>query len=90
MTQKDLAFLLGCQSAASVCQYESHHRVPDLRTALAYQVIFRVPIEDMFPELTREVERDVRERRRTFRKAVGDFPIFKNQACDPALVHPAV
>jgi DNA-binding XRE family transcriptional regulator len=61
MTQKDLAFLLNCQSAATVCQYETQKRIPDLRTALSYQIIFGVRIEEIFPDLLRSVERDVAE-----------------------------
>ncbi len=62
LTQKEMAHLLGCQSPATVCQYEARKREPDLRTALAYQVVFGLPIEALFPGIHREVEQEVRNR----------------------------
>jgi len=62
LTQREMAHLLGCQSPATVCQYEARKREPDLRTALAYQVAFGVPIETLFSGLHREVEQDVLKR----------------------------
>ena len=62
LTQKEMAHLLGCQSPATVCQYEGRKREPDLRTALAYQVVFGMPIEKLFPGIHREVEQEVLSR----------------------------
>jgi len=62
LTQKEMAFLLGCQSPATVCQYEGRKREPDLRTALAYQAAFNVPVETLFPGIRQEVEQAVRLR----------------------------
>ena len=59
LTQKEMAHLLGCQSPATVCQYEARKREPDLRTALAYQVVFGLPVDALFPGIHREVEREV-------------------------------
>jgi DNA-binding XRE family transcriptional regulator len=59
LTQKEMAHLLGCRSPATVCQYEAGKREPDLRTALAYQVVFGLPVETLFPGIHREVEQDV-------------------------------
>ena len=62
LTQREMAQLLGCRSPATVCQYEARKREPDLRTALAYQVVFGLPIEALFPGIHREVEQKVRNR----------------------------
>ena len=59
LTQREMAHLLGCQSPATVCQYEARKREPDLRTALAYQVVFGLPVEALFPGIHREVEQEV-------------------------------
>ena len=59
LTQKEMAHLLGCQSPATVCQYEARKREPDLRTALAYQVVFGLPVETLFPGIHQEVEQEV-------------------------------
>ena len=62
LTQKEMAHLLGCKSPATVCQYEARKREPDLRTALAYQMAFGVPMETLFPGIHREVEQNVLNR----------------------------
>ena len=59
LTQREMAHLLGCQSPATVCQYEAHKREPDLRTAFAYQVVFGLPVDGLFPGIYREVEQEV-------------------------------
>jgi DNA-binding XRE family transcriptional regulator len=59
LTQREMAHLLGCQSPATVCQYEAHKREPDLRTAFAYQVAFGQPVDALFPGIYREVEQEV-------------------------------
>jgi transcriptional regulator with XRE-family HTH domain len=59
LTQKEMAHLLGSRSPATVCQYEARTREPDLRTALAYQVVFGLPVDKLFPGIHREVEQAV-------------------------------
>ena len=59
LTQKEMAHLLGCQSPATVCQYEARKREPDLRAALAYQVVFGVPLVELFPGIHLQVEQEV-------------------------------
>ena len=62
LTQREMAQLLGCQSSATVCQYEARKREPDLRTAFAYKAVFGLPVEELFPGLYREVEQQVLSR----------------------------
>ena len=62
LTQKEMAHLLGCKSPATVCQYEAYKREPDLRTALAYQMVFGMPVEELFSGIHREVEKEVLNR----------------------------
>ena len=59
LTQREMAHLLGCQSPATVCQYEARKREPDLRTAFAYQVVFGLAVDVLFPGIYREVEQKV-------------------------------
>ena len=62
LTQGEMARLVGGQSPATVCQYEGFSREPDLRTALAYQLIFGVPVHRLFPGVYHEVEKAVTKR----------------------------
>ena len=48
LSQDEMAFLLGTKSGTKVSRYERLHREPSLRTAFAYEVIFRAPLRDLF------------------------------------------
>jgi len=62
LTQKELAFLLGCQDTSKVSRYELFSRMPVLETALAYEVIFGTSIQELFAGVYEEIERNVLKR----------------------------
>ena len=59
LSQDEIAILLGGKDGAKVSRYENFSREPNLRTAIAYEVIFRAPARDLFAGTYQEVERDV-------------------------------
>ena len=62
LTQRELASLLGFESAAHVSRLENGKRAPTVESALACQVIFGIPPSAMFPHAYDVVEeRVVRE-----------------------------
>lgn len=81
LTQKEMAQLLGCRSSATICQYEARKREPDLRTALAYQVIFGIAVDELFPGIYQEVEKNVQLR------AEGLAEQVRSDDNNPALAH---
>jgi DNA-binding XRE family transcriptional regulator len=62
LSQKELAEILGFSTAAAVCRHETSGAVPNLLTALGYEVIFRVPISELFPGFYQTVQTGVEER----------------------------
>ena len=48
LTQREVAFLLGCENGAQVSRYEKRRRVPPLRMALACEAVFGVPAAELF------------------------------------------
>lgn len=56
LSQRELGQLLGFETGVPTFRHECSRTFPDLRTALAYEVIFRVPISSQFPALYRSVE----------------------------------
>jgi transcriptional regulator with XRE-family HTH domain len=62
LTQADVAKLLGSKSSSRVCRYERFQQEPTLRTALAYQILFRTPIRELFAGAYAEVKTDVGKR----------------------------
>ena len=56
LSQRDLAFLLGYNKGGAVSRHELFRSVPPLIMALAYEVIFQTPIDELFPGLQETVE----------------------------------
>ena len=61
-TQDEIAYLLGSYSGAKVSRYERFKRLPTLQTALAYQIIFDNPTEELFIGVFQKVERNTIKR----------------------------
>ena len=62
LTQREVAFLLGCQNGAQVSRYEKRRRVPPLRTALACEVAFGIPVAVLFAGIREAVAKNVEGR----------------------------
>ena len=59
LTQEEIAFLLGSKSSTKVSRYERFVRTPNLETALAYEVIFGVPVRELFAGIHQRVQAKV-------------------------------
>lgn len=57
-----MAFLLGCGSGTQVTHYERLRRQPSAETMLAYQAVFGVPGDTLFPVLYEQVEQQIKKR----------------------------
>ena len=55
-SQKELAFLLGAETASNITRYERFARTPALPTALALEAILGMPVRDLFAGLFEEAE----------------------------------
>jgi len=62
LTQDEMAFLLGAIDGSKVSHYERFTRVPELPTALAYEIIFGAQTDQLFAGLYEGVQHQVRER----------------------------
>lgn len=62
LSQDEVAFLLGVQTGTRVTRHEGAYRVPTLQTALGYEVLFDVPMRELFPEEVQKVESIIRAR----------------------------
>jgi len=48
LSQKEMAFLLGCRNGGSVSRYERFTREPTLKTALMLEAVLGVAIRELF------------------------------------------
>lgn len=65
LSQREVAFLLGVQSSAKVSRDERFVRETSLATALAYEVIYRRSVSELFDGLYRQVEGEIAVRAKT-------------------------
>jgi hypothetical protein len=61
---------MGAYNGSKVSRYEQLTREPELRTALAYEVIFKCPVSELFPGLFKKVKAVVQERAKVLAKRV--------------------
>lgn len=71
LSQDEIAYLLGCRFGTKVARYERFTREPSLRTALACEVIFRAPLNELFGGIYEQVERDALKRARRLVRRLG-------------------
>lgn len=64
LTQAEVAFLVGCKSSSRISHYEHNTRQPSLATALAFEVVCRVPTRQLFAGLYSRIEKEVADRSR--------------------------
>ena len=62
LSQVDVAYLLSAESGEKVCRHERFLREPSLRTALAYEAIYKRTASELFSGLYRRVENEVAAR----------------------------
>ena len=59
LTQREVAFLLGCRNGAQVSRYENRRRLPPLKTALACEAVFGVPVSELFGGVRESVNQNI-------------------------------
>jgi transcriptional regulator with XRE-family HTH domain len=62
LTQEEVAFILGSKSSASVSRHERFKQTPDLPTLLAYEMLFRTPVRNLFSSTHEEIAQKLRHR----------------------------
>lgn len=83
LTQREVAFLLGCETGAQVSRYEKRRRLPPLATALACEAVFGVPVAELFAGVRESAVKAIGKRvveLRSKLQAVGSAPQKKSEA----------
>lgn len=62
LSQDEVAFLLGAKTGTWVTRHEGSNRIPKMETALGYEVLFGVPLRDLFASEAHKVEAIIRQR----------------------------
>ena len=62
LTQREVSFLLGWKAGDQLSRFERCHHHPPLRTALALEAIFGVPVAELFAGVRQSVDQDIESR----------------------------
>lgn len=65
LTQRELAWLLGCESRSKVSHYERFVRKPSLETILAFELVFQAPAQEIFAGIAEAVATVTKRRAKT-------------------------
>ena len=71
LSQEDIGLLLGHSNSVAVSRFERYERLPHLRTAAAFRLLFGVPIDDLFPACFDAAASEIDERLNVLEEAVG-------------------
>jgi len=72
LTQEEVGFILGLKSGAGLSRHERFKQTPDLQTLLAYEMLFRTPVRNLFDGTHRDVERKLLRRIRLLIRKLGE------------------
>lgn len=62
LSQKQVAAILGLKNIAILSHYERGTSRPSLQRALGLEIVYRVPVAFLFPELYEEIREEIREK----------------------------
>lgn len=70
-SRPEIGFLVGAMDGKNVSNHERLARYPKLHTALAYAVIFDVPVDHIYEGLAREIRDEMKARARGLTRKLG-------------------
>ena len=73
-TQTEIAYLLQAESAQTVSRLERGEQVPDLVQAFSLEVVFGVPLEQLFAGIQRKARMQTQNRAYLLAKMLADEP----------------
>ena len=73
LSQRDIGEVLGYLSEGPAARHEDGRRVPTLKVAIGYELIFRVPVSEIFPDLRDEVGGSVEKRLAQLEERLGQY-----------------
>lgn len=80
LSRKQVASLLGYTSTSTIARIEQGRLIPRLQTLLGLEILYRVPIAYLYPQLYASIKEDLRRREASLLKtAVADTPAAAEQ-----------
>lgn len=70
LSQRELGMLVGYADEGQVSRHEHFETLPPFVVAVAYEVIFRVPITDLFPAVRNRTQQEINRRINVFKEVL--------------------
>ncbi len=70
-SQEEVAAILGYLSATHISEFEHGRKLPSFLTALKFEIVYRVPVAFLFPDLYVRMRAVLREREERLRAKWG-------------------
>ncbi len=66
-TQKQVAMIMGYVSPTLLSHYERGRKLPSLTTALKLEIVYRVPVAFLYPDLYQQLKEELQAREEALR-----------------------
>jgi transcriptional regulator with XRE-family HTH domain len=80
LSQHEVAAILGCEDGGAISRYERSHNLPPLPLAVGYEVMFLVPVSQLFSGLLEAVEQATEDRLSKLEVELGNRSGIGHQA----------
>lgn len=78
ISQDELAILIGLEGRSSISRYELGLRLPELQTLIALEVVFDLPLQELFAGIAERVREEIPSRARVLLEGMGEKPTAQN------------
>ena len=72
LSQREIAEILGYEDEDTVARHEWRRVLPPLEVAIAYEILFRVPVTALFYGLNRDIATEIEARLRKLEERLGE------------------
>lgn len=81
LSQKEVAFLLGCEYGTNISRYERNQRLPTLKTVLTLELIYQSESKHLFEGIYHSLAYQLKNRTAILERQI------KKQPTSPPLIH---
>jgi DNA-binding XRE family transcriptional regulator len=71
LSQRELGQMVGYRQDGSVARHERFMALPPLQIAMSYEIVFRVPVSEIFSDLHQQLEVDLEARLEELEQELG-------------------
>lgn len=74
LSQKEIAYLLGCEYGTKLSRYERFHRIPNLKTVLTLEIIYHTESKHLFEGMYNDLAYQLKKRAAILEERINQKP----------------